>query len=86
MSVHGCRKLGRSSLMTCARVGGSEFVGLDEVPEDRDAEGNGADDRSPQVRVVGGDGLGDLRLVADDAGEPAVVLEAGLNNGATSRT
>jgi len=50
------------------RVGGGEFVGFDEVPGDRDAEGDGADDRSPQVRVVGGDGLGDLRLVACDAG------------------
>ena len=49
------------------RVRGSEFVGFDEVPGDRDAEGDGADDRGPQVRVVGGDGLGDLRLVADDA-------------------
>jgi hypothetical protein len=38
------------------------------VPGDRDAEGDGADDRGPQVRVVGGDGLGDLRLVAGDAG------------------
>jgi hypothetical protein len=28
---------------------------------DRDAEGDRADDRRPQVRVVGGDGLGDLR-------------------------
>jgi hypothetical protein len=50
------------------RVGGGEFVGLDEVPGDRDAEGDGADDRGSQVRVAGGDGLGDLRLVAGDAG------------------
>jgi hypothetical protein len=50
------------------RVGGGEFVGLDEVPGDRDAEGDGADDRGPQARVVGRDGLGDLRLVAGDAG------------------
>jgi hypothetical protein len=33
------------------------------VPGDRDAEGDGADDRGPQGRIVGGDGLGDLRLV-----------------------
>lgn len=45
-------------------VGAGEFVGLDEVPGDRDAEGDGADDRGSQVRVVGRDGLGDLRLVA----------------------
>jgi hypothetical protein len=35
---------------------------------DRDAEGDRTDDRRPQVRVVGGDGLGDLRFVAGDAG------------------
>jgi hypothetical protein len=52
------------------RVGGGKFVGLDEVPGDRDAEGDGADDRGPQVRVVGGDGLGDLRSAAS-AGVPA---------------
>jgi hypothetical protein len=34
------------------------------VPGDREADGDGADDRGPQVRIVGGDGLGDLRLVA----------------------
>jgi hypothetical protein len=49
------------------RVGGGEFVGLDEVPGDRDAEGDGADDRGSQVRVVGEDGPGDLRLVAGDS-------------------
>jgi hypothetical protein len=38
------------------------------VPGDGDAEGDGADDGGPQVRVAGGDGLGDLRLVAGDAG------------------
>jgi hypothetical protein len=54
------------------RVGGGEFVVLDEVPGDRDTEGDRADDRCPQVRVVGRDGLGDLRLVAGDAtGAPA---------------
>ena len=50
------------------RVGGGELVGLDEVPGDSDAEGDGADDRGPQVGVAGGDGLGDLRFVAGDAG------------------
>jgi hypothetical protein len=37
------------------------------VPGDRDAEGDGADDRGPQARVVGGDCLRDLLLVAGDA-------------------
>jgi hypothetical protein len=50
------------------RAGGGEFVGFDEVPGDGDAEGDGADDRGAQGRVGGGDGLGDLRLVAGDAG------------------
>jgi aryl-alcohol dehydrogenase-like predicted oxidoreductase len=59
---------GTQQLDDLLRVGAGECVGLDEVPGDRDAEGDGADDRGPQVRVVGGDGLGDLRLVAGDAG------------------
>ena len=46
-----------------SRVGGGELAGLDEVTGDRDAEGDGADQRGPQVRVRGGDGLGDLGLV-----------------------
>jgi hypothetical protein len=41
-----------------------ELVGLDEMPGDHDAEENSADDRGPQARVVGGDGLRELRLVA----------------------
>ena len=65
----GCQRehAGAQQLNDVGRVGGGEFVGLDEVPGDRDAEGDGADDRGPQVRVVGGDGLGDLRLVAGAA-------------------
>src|SRR5580704_17170233 len=46
------------------RVGGGELVGFDEVPGDNDAEGDRADDRGPQARVVGRDGLRDLRLIA----------------------
>jgi hypothetical protein len=37
------------------------------VPADGDAEGDGADERGPQLGVGGGDRLGDLRLVAGDA-------------------
>jgi hypothetical protein len=55
---------GPQQLDDLRRVGAGELVGLDEVPGDREAEGDGADDRGPQARVVGGDGLGDLRLVA----------------------
>jgi len=40
------------------------------MPGDRDAKGDGADDRGPQIRVVGGDGLSDLGLVAGDIGAP----------------
>jgi len=66
----GCQRehAGTQQLNDVRRVGGGEFVGLDEVPGDRDAEGDGADDRGAQVRIGGGDGLGDLRLVAGDAG------------------
>ena len=70
MVVPGCQRehAGTQQLDDVRRVGGGEFVGFDEVPGDGDAEGDGADDRGSQVRVVGGDGLGDLRLVAGDAG------------------
>src|SRR4029077_15949128 len=66
----GCQRehAGTQQLNDVRRGGGGEFVGFDEVPGDRDAEGDGADDRGPQVRVAGGDGPGDLRLVAGGGG------------------
>ncbi|MCW2891966.1 MAG: alpha/beta hydrolase [Actinomycetia bacterium] len=48
------------------------------MPGDHDAEDDGADDRGPQVRVAGGDGLRDLRLAYDRAGTGGSAPAPGL--------
>ena len=47
------------------------------MPGDRHAEGDGADESRPQGGIVGGDGLGDLRLVAV-RGDPGDVGGLGI--------